>query len=118
MNILQVLDENLLNLIMLFLDDESKLFFILSRKKTRTYLDDPTFTFKFNGVYDYDKIKNLKYIHKFSTILLTCEKSKVKSIPNVTHLTFGHHFNQSIKGCIPNSVTHLTFEKWYNQSID
>ena len=35
----------------------------------------------------------------------------------LTHLTFGHYFNQNIKDCIPASVTHLTFGDCFNQNI-
>jgi len=41
------------------------------------------------------------------------------SIPlSVTHLTFGTDFNQPINNYIPSSVTHLTFGWFFNQSID
>ena len=47
------------------------------------------------------------------------DQSIEKGIPNsVTHLTFGWRFNQSIEKGIPNSVTHLTFENNFNQSIE
>jgi hypothetical protein len=44
---------------------------------------------------------------------------KTNDIPNsVTHLTFGHHFNQILKKYhIPNSVTHLTFRNDFNQIL-
>src|SRR5207248_1529097 len=42
-------------------------------------------------------------------------KSAIPS--NVTHLTFGHDFNQDIKSAIPISVTHLTFGYKFNQNI-
>jgi len=42
----------------------------------------------------------------------------VPKIPDsVTHLTFGDHFNQSVKGMIPNSVIYLEFGHYFNKSI-
>jgi len=39
------------------------------------------------------------------------------AIKNVTYLTFGNNFNQSIKDSIPMNVTHLTFRNNFNQPI-
>ena len=34
---------------------------------------------------------------------------------NITHLTFGDHFNKQV--IIPENVTHLTFGVWFNQQV-
>jgi len=38
-------------------------------------------------------------------------------IDSVTHIHFGHNFNQPIEDCIPNSVTHLTIGWGFDQDI-
>ena len=43
---------------------------------------------------------------------------KGKIPATVTHLKFGGNFNQIIKDCIPNSVTHLVFGSDFNQDIE
>lgn len=35
----------------------------------------------------------------------------------VTRLTFGPHFNQNVRSCIPDTVTHLTFGLSFNKDI-
>jgi len=53
--------------------------------------------------------KNMKYVH-----FRTCNTCIP---PFVTHLTFGDHFNQTIKDCLPRSITYLTFGYCFNQSM-
>uniref|UniRef100_A0A6G6ACL4 F-box and FNIp repeat-containing protein n=1 Tax=Borely moumouvirus TaxID=2712067 RepID=A0A6G6ACL4_9VIRU len=113
MNILDTFDENILNLVIKLLNDKSKINFISTCQKSKTFLTNSMCTFKFDDkVYKYDVIKDLFYLDKFSGIFFewNLNRSIMGCIPaSVTHLTFGDKFNQSMEGCIPDSVTHLTF---------
>nr|AEX62467.1 putative F-box and FNIP repeat-containing protein [Moumouvirus Monve] len=104
MDILKILDDILLLYILNYADDKSKVLFLSTSKKIRNLLLHKV---KYTGIYEYDKINKLSYFNQFNNIEYEANDT---NIPNgITHLTFGHYFNQSVKGCIPNSVTHLTF---------
>ena len=93
-----------------FLTDIDKLNFlssstILHRFKSKVF---------FNDIILIDKIIHLWYLDRFTNIMA----HKLGKYPRcLTHLTFGYHFNQDIKDCIPASVTHLTLGYCFNQDI-
>ncbi|AGC02186.1 FNIP repeat-containing protein [Acanthamoeba polyphaga moumouvirus] len=138
MNIIDTFDENILNLIIKLLDDKSKILFISTCQKTRTFLKNPCCTFTFDDIYEYKKIKQLDYLNKFSKIKYIVNNNdkipdcithleynieffqpSIKCIPNsVTHLEFGFDFNESIKECVPENITHLIFGDQFNKPIN
>ncbi|QGR54178.1 fnip repeat-containing protein [Moumouvirus maliensis] len=100
------------------LDDKSKISFISTCQKTRTFLKNPYCTFTFDDIYRYNKVKHLNYLNKFSKIKYISINSKKKIPNNVTHLILSENFKQPIYGYIPNSVTHLTLVDWFDRPIE
>ena len=78
---------------------------------------EPKITYIENNHFQLNNIPNtvthLTFGHHFNQVL------KKDDIPNyVTHLTFGYNFNQKLtKNVIPNSVTHVTFGYSFNQIL-
>lgn len=54
----------------------------------------------------------------YQSILFISSTDVSKNPRNISHLTFGHNFNQSISpGLIPSPVTHLTFGTHFDQPM-
>uniref|UniRef100_A0A6C0C7Z9 F-box domain-containing protein n=1 Tax=viral metagenome TaxID=1070528 RepID=A0A6C0C7Z9_9ZZZZ len=63
-----------------------------------------------------ETIFNLSFFDNFKSVTITEIDKKI--LPKyVTHLTFGHRFNQSIDNYVPKSVTHLIFGSDFDQTI-
>jgi len=62
---------------------------------------------------DFQKITK---IHFYDTFNETIDENDLP--PNLTHLTFGYHFNQSIDLSKLVLLTHLSFDNFFNQPID
>ena len=95
-----------------FLNDKDKIIFTSIEKEMNLL----KYHVKFYNKYQYDKIKHLSFIKNFKEIQYLSGDTNIPN--NITHLTFGFHFDQVIKDRIPNSVTHLTFGCCFNQEIN
>ncbi|AQN68772.1 FNIp repeat-containing protein [Saudi moumouvirus] len=113
---INILNYDVLLKIFDYLSDKDKICLCSANTDLRQFI----YNIKFCGIYNYNKIKDLSYYSRFKYIKY---KANNKHIPNsitlsaqrqvrekvlpsrLTHLTFVDDFNQSIKGCIPNSVT-------------
>ena len=69
-------------------------------------------------IFEFPKfVTKLKFDDYCGDILKTHSGEVIKLPSTITHLTFGHHFNESIEGCDLNGITHLTFGNRFNKSI-
>lgn len=133
MNMLDVLIEDILLIITVYLNNEEKINFLSSSRdlhnlKNKIYYEDIINVKNIYELWYFDRFKNiiidnLEYkLPKSLNQLTFCEtfNNNIKEyIPDsVSHLTFGNDFNQDIQDCIPNSITHLTFGHCFNKNIN
>lgn len=119
---------------MIFLNDKDKIRFLISCKKFIHLLHVTTFNDK---IYDYNRIKNISYYHRFKRVGYTTNSLIIpdgithlffnekynnqinRKLPStIIHIYFGNNFNNKIlKERLPESITHLTFGHNFDQSV-
>src|ERR1700729_3602153 len=107
------LNLDVINVILFYLEDKSKVKLLMLNKKTTKKIYKIIFFDEFHDEKTIIKMTNM--LSKFKKIKNYHMKFRVSNV--VTHLTFGDSFNQPIKDSIPNSITHLTFGFDFNLSI-
>src|SRR6202042_3134553 len=101
---------DVINVILSYLEDKSKVKLLMLNKETTKKMYDIIFFDEFHDEETIIKMTNM--LTKFKKI---ANYNMNIEVPNsVTHLTFDDYFNQSIKDSIPNSVTHLIFGNCFN----
>ncbi|BCS82967.1 FNIP repeat-containing protein [Cotonvirus japonicus] len=116
LNILEVLDSFILNIIIKFLDDKSKISFLSCNKFTINLINDDYMTFKLNNVYNYEEIKSSRFIKNFSNVSYYCKGSY--NIPDcTTHLFFLCKLNQPLNKYSLNNVKEISLPGSFNQLI-
>ncbi len=88
---------------------------LIQRSKTYLYINN-----KDNSIPSIipDSVTHLNFGHYFNQPLKKDNNSKSIIPDSVIYLTFGNEFNQPLeKGDIPDSVTHLTFGQDFNQEL-